>query len=90
MTRSIFKFATKPNTNNYWKKNRDEPSRMWRPKSDEVNKSKSESHDTLDLLDPNHITEDSFDLLLIPPEKENNGSKLNKKVYKNVENIYVF
>ena len=69
MTRSIFKFATKPNTNNYWKKNRDEPSRMWRPKNDEVNKPKNESNNTLELLDPNHITEDSFDLLLIPPEK---------------------
>ena len=70
MTRSIFKFATKPNTNNYWKKNRDEPSRMWRPKSDEVNKSKAESHNTLDLLDPNHITEESFDLIIDTTRKK--------------------
>ena len=82
MTRSIFKFNNKPKSNTFWKQKRDEPSRMWRPKEEKVNTSAVSSQpesNLLDLMDPEHLTEESFDLLLIPPEKRSQWLEAKKE-----------
>lgn len=47
------------------------PDRMWRPKREIAGSiaGGTTTKDPLTLIDPDHITEDDFDLLLIPPEK---------------------